>query len=128
MAGTTVDVAALYAALDQKRQLARRSWRDLAGELGLSPSTFTRMAQGHRPDVDTFAALTRWLGVPADLFVRSPAASAPEPEPLALISAYLRSSRTLRAEEAEALEDIIQAAYRRLVRERPAEEAKPAEE
>jgi hypothetical protein len=77
------------------------------------------MAQGHRPDVDTFAALVRWLGVPAEAFIRSLAPAPPEPEPMAMISAYLRSSRTLRPEDAEALEDIIQAAYRRLVKERP---------
>lgn len=119
MADTTVDVTALYAALDQQRQLAGRSWRELAAELGISPSTFTRMAQGHRPDVDTFASLLRWLGMPAEPFLRPPAAPGPAPEPLAMISAYLRSAPTLRPEDAEALEDIIQAAYRRLVRERP---------
>ena len=119
LAETWVDAGALYAALDQKRQAGAQSWRDLAAELGLSPSTFTRMAQGHRPDVDTFAALVRWLGVPAEAFIRSSTPALPEPEPMAMISAYLRSSRTLRPEDAEALEDIIQAAYRRLVKERP---------
>ncbi|MGH2353858.1 MAG: helix-turn-helix domain-containing protein [Chloroflexota bacterium] len=119
MPETTVDVAALYAALDQKRQAEGQSWRDLAGLLQLSPSTFTRMAQGHRPDVDTFATLLRWLGMSADAFMRSSTATASEPEPLAMISSYLRSAKNLRPEDAEALEDIIQAAYRRLVRERP---------
>ena len=119
MAETSIDCAALYAALDQKRQVGGMSWRDLAGELGLSPSTFTRMAQGHRPDVDTFATLIRWLGMPAEPFMRSSVPRDEEPEPLAVISAYLRASPKLRPEDAEALEDIIQAAYRRLVRERP---------
>lgn len=121
MTETTIDVGALYAALDQSRQLKGVSWRELAGELGLSPSTFTRMGQGHRPDLDTFATLVRWLGVPAETFMRPASRDAPEPEPLAMISAYLRSSRTMRPEDAEALEDIIQAAYRRLVKERRAE-------
>jgi transcriptional regulator with XRE-family HTH domain len=116
---TSVDVVALYAALDQKRRLAGQSWRELATELRLSPSTFTRMAQGNRPDLDTFAKLVRWLGVPAETFMRPAATEAAEPEPLAMISAYLRASRTLSAEDAAALEDIIQTAYRRLVRERP---------
>lgn len=119
MAETTIDCAALYAALDQKRQIGAMSWRDVAGALGLSPSTFTRMAQGHRPDVDAFATLIRWLGMPAEPFMRSDVARDEEPEPLAVISAYLRASPKLSAEDAEALEDIIQAAYRRLVRERP---------
>src|SRR5690349_18280068 len=86
---TTVDVVALYAALDQKRQMEGLSWRELAAALGLSPSTFTRMGQGHRPDVDTFATLLRWLGMPAEAFMRPSNPSEAEPEPLAMISAYL---------------------------------------
>jgi len=122
---TTVDVAALYAALDQKRQAAGISWRELAARLGLSASTFTRMAQGHRPDVDAFATLLHWLGMPAESFMRSTSAP-PTPEPLAMISSYLRAARTLRPEDAEALEDIIQAAYRRLVRQPDPEPPDPA--
>jgi transcriptional regulator with XRE-family HTH domain len=122
---TTVDVAALYAALDQKRQAEDLSWRELAARLGLSASTFTRLAQGHRPDVDAFATLLRWLGMPAESFMRSPAdAAAPQPEPLAVISSYLRAAKGLRPEDAEALEDIIRTAYRRLVRP-PAPDAPP---
>ena len=126
MSETRIDAAALYAALDQKRQLGDLSWRELAAELQLSPSTFTRMAQGHRPDVDAFATLIRWLGMPAEPFMRSSVPRDEAPEPLAVISAYLRASPRLRPEEAEALEDIIQAAYRRLVRERPGDEAPSA--
>ncbi len=118
MPDTTVDVEALYAALDSKRKAARTSWRDVARELDVSPSTFSRMAQGKRPDVDTFATLLRWLEMPAEPFMRSKRAGAEqEPDPFAMVSSYLRSSRNISAEEAEALEDIFQAAYRRLVKE-----------
>ena len=126
MPETTVDVAALYAALDQKRRAEGLSWREVALALQLSPSTFTRMAQGHRPDVDTFATRLRWLGMPADAFMRSTTERAAAPEPLAMISSYLRSARRLRPEDAEALEDIIQAAYRRLVREPAPEDPPPS--
>ncbi|HEX2033978.1 MAG TPA: hypothetical protein VHS99_07325 [Chloroflexota bacterium] len=127
MPETTVDVAALYAALDQKRQAASLSWREVAAQLGLSPSTFTRMAQGHRPDVDTFATLLHWLGMPAEPFMRSSSAPRAEPEPLAMISSYLRAAKNLRPEDAEALEDIIQAAYRRLARQPQPPEASPSD-
>ena len=70
MPQTTVDVAALHAALDRKRKLDELSWRELAGRLDISASTFTRMAQGHRPDVDTFATLLRWLDMPAAAYMR----------------------------------------------------------
>lgn len=118
MPGTTVDVDALYAALDHKRQSGgRMSWRELAHELDISPSTFTRMAQGHRPDVDTFATLLRWLGMPAEAFTRSPAQNKEEPEPLAMISSYLRSARNIRPQDAEALDEILRVAYKRLTRD-----------
>jgi transcriptional regulator with XRE-family HTH domain len=118
MPDTTIDVEALHAALDSKRKAARTSWRDVARELDISPSTFSRMAQGRRPDVDTFATLLRWLDMPAEPFMRSKKdGGETEPDPFAMVSSYLRSSRNITAEEAEALEDIFQAAYRRLVKE-----------
>lgn len=114
MPETTVDVQALYAALDGKRQSKRLSWREVAQELGISPSTFTRLAQQRRPDVDTFASLVKWVGIPAESFMRSTQETEEAPEPMAVISTYLRSSKNLRSEDAEALEDIIQAAYRHM--------------
>ena len=119
MPETTVDVEALYAALDSKRKSNGTSWREVARELEISPSTFSRMAQGRRPDVDTFATLLRWLGMPAESFMRSTreerAAAAGE-EPVAMVSSYLRSARNIEPEDAEALEEIFRAAYKRLVR------------
>jgi transcriptional regulator with XRE-family HTH domain len=117
MPETTVDVEALYAALDNKRKTRGTSWRQIAGELAISPSTFSRMAQGRRPDVDTFATLLRWLGMPAESFMRGTTATAATEEPVAMVSSYLRSARNIKPEDAEALEDIFRAAYNRLVRE-----------
>jgi transcriptional regulator with XRE-family HTH domain len=117
MPQATIDVGLFYAALDKTRQGRGLSWRDLAAELEISPSTFTRMAQGRRPDVDTYASLVKWLGMPSEAFLRSDVSGVPTvPDPIAMISSYLRSSKNIAPEDAEALEDIIQAAYRRLVR------------
>src|SRR5688572_16299806 len=110
-----VDLGALYAALDAQRTERGLSWRQLAAEAGVSPSTLTRMAQGRRPDVDGFAALVQWLGLPADSFFRKATRKKQrEPEPIAAISSLLRARRDLTPESAAALEDIIRAAYRRL--------------
>jgi transcriptional regulator with XRE-family HTH domain len=119
MPDTTVDVEALYAALDSKRKTHETSWREVARELEISPSTFSRMAQGRRPDVDTFATLLRWLGMPAESFMRSTRgdSAATAAEPVAMISSYLRSARNIEPEDADALEEIFRAAYKRLVRE-----------
>jgi transcriptional regulator with XRE-family HTH domain len=117
---TTIDVGALYAALLRKRDAGEQSWRDVASELSISPSTFTRMAQGARPDIDTFATLLRWLNMPAAAYMRSddePSTEThDEPEPLVAIASLLRSSKSVDTEQADALENIIGAAYRSIVR------------
>jgi transcriptional regulator with XRE-family HTH domain len=118
---TTIDVAALYAALLRKRDAGGQSWRDVAAELDISPSTFTRMAQGARPDIDTFATLLRWLKMPATAYMRGDDDAAQtgdgeEAEPLVAIASLLRSSRSVNAEQADALENIIGAAYKSIVK------------
>ena len=114
MVGATIDVAAFYAALDRKRQQEGFTWRGLARGTGVSPSTFTRMAQGHRPDVDTFVTLCSWLGVPAEMFTRGEPIEKGEENTLAIISANLRASPHLSPKSAKAMEDIVSAAYERL--------------
>jgi transcriptional regulator with XRE-family HTH domain len=104
---TTIDVESLYVALDRKREAEKLSWRGLAQELGVAPSTFTRMVQGRRPDADTFAAMVRWLGLPMDQFVTG----GHEPDPLDMIGTYLRMDRHITAEAASALEEAIRAMY-----------------
>ena len=63
-----LDVAALYTALDIIRAHDNLSWRDVAKRTGISPSTFSRMAAGRRPDADALCTLIAWLRVPLDRF------------------------------------------------------------
>ena len=114
MPQTTVDVESLYAALDTKRRGQNKSWREVGRDLGISPSTFTRLAQGRSPDVDAFATLLRWLGMTADQFMEPRKAKATEPDPVVMFSTYLRADRSLSRPDAEALTDILQAAYKNL--------------
>lgn len=117
MPETTVNVDALYSALDTKRRSLDASWREIARELDVSPSTFSRMAHGRRPDVDTFATLLRWLNVDADVFMLSEDThDAEEPDPVVMVSTYLRSAKNISDADARALEDIFGAAYKRLVK------------
>jgi transcriptional regulator with XRE-family HTH domain len=126
MPRTHIDVPALHAALDAARHSKQRgdlSWRQLAAEVGVSPSTMTRLANGHRPDVDAFVALVRWLGVPAESFmVNDEDAEATEPELLAELAPLLRARRDLNSEDVEYLEDLIGAAVRRFASERASRE------
>lgn len=114
MTEAQLDVPALYAALDARRKSQKLSWRDVAGQAKVSPSTLTRLGQGKRPDVDGFAALVHWLGVSPDNFLRGPSGSKKaQPELMTVISTHLRARRELTAASAKALEDIIRAAYER---------------
>lgn len=61
MSRHVLDVAALYADLDARRERLGLSWRDVAAVLDVSPSLFTRLAGGHRPDADGLVTLCAWL-------------------------------------------------------------------
>src|SRR5438552_6986746 len=110
----TFDATAFYDALDSVRTARDLNWREVAAGSGVSASTLTRMAQGKRPDVDGLAALVAWSGLDVDDYVRTDEERSGEPEPLAMISTYLRSDRHLSKEAAIALEEVIKATYERL--------------
>ena len=116
MTDAQLDVDALYGALDQKRQRLKLSWRQVASAANVSASTFSRMTQGKRPDVDSFARLVSWLGVSADRFLLPDQGRRGKKsgEVLSEISAFLRASKELTPKSVTALEDIIRAAYERL--------------
>lgn len=107
------DTAAFFDALDSARVSQRLNWKQVAAESGVSASTLTRMAQGKRPDVDGLAALSVWSGLSADDFVRADGVRA-EPQPLSLITTYLRGDKNLSPEAATALDELIKATYERL--------------
>lgn len=110
------DSARFFRDVDQRRQDAGLSWRQLGKTLQISASTFSRMSQGKRPDVDTFLRLLAWLGVPANSYFLggaerpTPAAS----DTMSQVLALLRSDASLDPSAADAIEDIVRVAYRRL--------------
>jgi transcriptional regulator with XRE-family HTH domain len=114
MGEAKLDVRVLVGALDSKRRAKGLSWRQLANKAGVSQSTLTRMQQGKRPDVDTFASLVRWLGMPAEVFLKpeNPGDKRAAPHPLAVLSAQLRADREMSPRALEAVEELIQAAYK----------------
>ena len=103
-----VDVAALYAALESEKNARGMSWRQLARDCDLSPSTFTRMANGLRPDVDAFAALVQWLGQPAESFMTTdPEEAGPPPDLVASLAPLLRARKDLSEQDVQHLQTLF---------------------
>ena len=107
------DGRAFFSDLDAVRQTRKLTWKKVAEEAGVSPSTLTRMGQGRRPDVDSFAALMAWAGLRGDEYVRhsQPPHAA---STLAEIGVLLRHDPNLSDEAASAIEGLVQATYERL--------------
>jgi transcriptional regulator with XRE-family HTH domain len=121
MAPATVDVGGLYAALDAARISKELSWRQLAKEIGVSPSTMTRMGNSQKPEINAFAAMVRWLNMPAETFmIDEDAAPRKEPPLLAQLAPLLRARTDLDADDVRYLEEVIGAAVRRFDSERAA--------
>lgn len=114
---SAVDVKALHAALDAARIERDLSWRQLAKELDVSASTISRMANGLRPDIEAFAAMTTWLRMPAETFYRKDVPDE-QPELVAQLAPLLRARRDLAKDDVDYLEQIIGAAVQRFRSER----------
>lgn len=62
----------LFSATIQSHLLFKRiSLREAAKEAGVSASTLSRIANGELPDIESFAALVRWLDVDVNQFFES---------------------------------------------------------
>jgi len=105
------DNEAFFAALNASRQARDLTWKQLASEAKVSASTLTRVGQGKRPDVDSFAALAALGGLKPDDFM--PDARRPT-EPLSEISLLLRRDPNLSPEASTALDELLKATYQRL--------------
>lgn len=113
MAKTKVDVRSLLGSLDQARQSKGLSWRQLAGEAGVTPSLLSRLRNGYKPDTDGFMTLVRWLGIPAERFLAEDGEQISGPELTSELVPLLRESKDLDEADIEMLQEVIQATLRR---------------
>ena len=119
----------LAAAIRAKR--GERGLREAAKEIeGVSPSTLSRIEQGKMPDLGTFTNLCNWLGVkPEEFFVvedgenepnaeigvvHPPGSSTPD-----AIEAHLRAAKELNPETADALANMVRAAFKAITSSTP---------
>jgi transcriptional regulator with XRE-family HTH domain len=115
LARSRIDVSKLYGALEAERATRGVSWRQLAAEIGVSPSLLSRLRNDQRPDVDAFMTLVNWLGVPATDFMEDDAEVGPEraqPELNVEVAALLRSRADLSESDRELLQDVFQSALK----------------
>ncbi|HEY8722249.1 MAG TPA: helix-turn-helix transcriptional regulator [Gaiellaceae bacterium] len=109
------DGGAFYSALDATRDSRRLNWKQVAEETGVNASTLTRMGQGKRPDLDSLAALYTWAGLDPDDFVRLEGIERiADAEPLAKITALLRSDPRLDDHGASLIENLVRTTYSRV--------------
>jgi transcriptional regulator with XRE-family HTH domain len=115
MTRTKIDVQGLYAALDAERMARGLSWRQLAKEIGVSPSLLSRLSNDQRPDADGFATLVRWLNMPAEEFmvdVEGDRGTQSEPDLLTQLAPLLRARQDLDKRDIAYLEEVIRATVR----------------
>lgn len=108
------DNEGFFSALDAARVSRGLHWKTVASEAKVSASTLTRIGQGRRPDVDSFAALTAWAALDPDDFFAREEEGTRRSQPLAEISVLLRGDPNLSTEAATALDELVKAAYERL--------------
>lgn len=59
-----------YDKLDFLRFKKKTTWRKIADDLDISPSTFTRLKLGKLPTVETFLKIIRWGNMNFDDFMK----------------------------------------------------------
>ena len=89
------------------------NWKMVSQATGVSQTTLSRMAHGRQPDAESLTKLSAWAGLNPVDFVTGAKRTA---EPLALMGKLLREDPNLDSQSADALEAIIETAYKRLRR------------
>jgi transcriptional regulator with XRE-family HTH domain len=64
-----LDVPELYRRLVVRRRERGLTWRQIADRVDVSPSTFSRLADGNRPDADALVSLLVWLDLDTDIAI-----------------------------------------------------------
>lgn len=83
--------------------------RAAAAEAGVSSATLSRVENGNIPDLATFAKICRWLEVDPALFLGVDGA---EPQATKPAVVHFRKKKTVSAETAQSLAELILAAQR----------------
>lgn len=87
-----------------------RGVRAAALDANVSPATFSRVENGHMPDLETFAKLCKWLQRDPNDFLGIDVDEAETERPAAVV--HFKKKKTVSMETAKALGELILAAQR----------------
>jgi transcriptional regulator with XRE-family HTH domain len=87
-----------------------RGIRAAALDAGVSPATFSRVENGHMPDLKTFARLCKWLNRDPREFLGMETAVTTADRPKTVV--HFKKKKTVHVETAKALGELILAAQR----------------
>lgn len=87
-----------------------RGVRAAALEAGVSSATFSRVENGHMPDLETFAKLCKWLGRDPREFLGLEDQATNATSPAAVV--HFKKKKTVSMETAKALGELILAAQK----------------
>ena len=105
---------AFYADLARTVDARGITWRQVARETGVAPSTLTRMARGRWPDGASLAVLSAWANLNPANYVEKSLSVTTSPNTLAEISALIKADPDLLWDDAMALEAILRIVYKEL--------------
>jgi transcriptional regulator with XRE-family HTH domain len=87
-----------------------RGIRAAALDAGVSPATFSRVENGHMPDLKTFVRLCKWLARDPREFLGMETTEAAAERPKTVV--HFKKKKTVQMETAKALGELILAAQR----------------
>ena len=89
------------------RKRGNRGIRATAKEIGIGPSTLSRVENGHLPDLENFRKICVWLGITPTSVVGQTDSGATN-----VVRAHFKKDGAIRQETASALAELILAAQR----------------
>lgn len=107
MAQTNIDVGRLVSVLHTRIEADGLSWRQAAGQIGVSPSLLSRLRNLQRPDLDAYVQIVRWLNMSTEDFLEREGHQQHEPELTSEVAALLRARRDLTESDKTLLENVF---------------------
>lgn len=120
MAQTNVDVARLVSVLNTRIEADSLSWRQAAGQIGVSPSLLSRLRNGQRPDLDAYVQIVHWLNMSTEDFLEKAERQGQQPELTSEVAALLRARRDLSDADKTLLENVFKSGLQVVRSTRPA--------